>query len=282
MNREFTLPCLLATLLFVVNSSLTQAAQAAPAAKAMPTADEVMAKASSVDIGNNIQSHMIMTVTNEKGDKKVTEMAYFRKYFGGVEGETRIIMFYTAPVALKDIGYLSVDYKDPQKEDERYMGSIAMKKVRRIPSKDKRLAFMNSDFSYADMSMRDATNYSYNSIKEETLNGQKVWVIEGAPLNENEVADDGYTKSVFYVRQDNNILVRTLNYLKQGNKEKQMDVANLKKVSGYWVMGEITMVTRKTGVELSRTVLKTADIKFNQKLDDGLFSQKQLTIGLGK
>lgn len=275
MNRPLTLPCLLASL-FLFGSAYIQAAPA------MPTADEVMAKASTVDIGDNIKSHMIMTVTNEKGIKKVTEMAYFRKYFGGTDGETRIIMFYTAPAALKDIGYLSIDYKNPQKDDDRYMGSIAMKKVRHIPTKDKRLAFMNSDFSYADMSMRDASNYSYNSIKEENLNGQKVWVIEGAPLNENAVADDGYTKSVFYVRQDNNILVRTLNYLKQGNKEKQMDVTNLKKIDGYWVMGEITMVTRKSGQELSRTSLKTADIKFNQKIDDSLFTEKQLTIGLGK
>ncbi len=145
------------------------------------------------------------------------------------------------------------------------------------------LTEMDSAFKEGEEFVNDMSETQlFTLIKEENLNGQKVWVIEGAPLNENAVADDGYTKSVFYVRQDNNILVRTLNYLKQGNKEKQMDVTNLKKIDGYWVMGEITMVTRKSGQELSRTSLKTADIKFNQKIDDSLFTEKQLTIGLGK
>jgi hypothetical protein len=67
--------------------------------------------------------------------------------------------------------------------------------------------------------------------------------------------------------------------LKKGNKIKQMDVSDLSQIDGIWVMGQVAMVTRKDGVELSRTVMKSRDVKFNQPLDESFFSERQLTRG---
>ena len=91
--------------------------------------------------------------------------------------------------------------------------------------------------------------------------------------------DESYSKSIFYVRQDNYIVVRIINFLKKGNKIKQMDVSDLSQIDGIWVMGQVAMVTRKDGVELSRTVMKSRDVKFNQPLDESFFSERQLTRG---
>ncbi len=58
-----------------------------------------------------------------------------------------------------------------------------------------------------------------------------------------------------------------------------MDVSDLSQIDGIWVMGQVAMVTRKDGVELSRTVMKSRDVKFNQPLDESFFSERQLTRG---
>jgi hypothetical protein len=59
-----------------------------------------------------------------------------------------------------------------------------------------------------------------------------------------------------------------------------MDISHIEKVDGYWVFGEIRMSTRKAGKELSSTVLKTTDAKFNQSFADAFFAVEQLEIGL--
>jgi hypothetical protein len=268
-------------LLFVIGSALAQQPQALnPKQELSPK--QIMDKASDLDMGDNASSRMTMTVINPKGDQRINELVSFRKKFGfdnfGLNNsETRSVMFYIFPLTMRNVGYFSIDYKDAGKADQHWMYTPTIQKMRRIGSK--RLAIMSSDFSYADMSLHNSGDYVYNSMKEDSLDGQKVWVIEGIPADKDDEDDDGYTKSIFYVRQDNYIVVRSINFLKKGNKIKQMDVADISQIDGIWVLGQVTMVTRKDGVELSRTVMKSSDVKFNQKFDDNFFSERQLTRG---
>ena len=267
--------------LFVIGSALAQQPQALnPKQELSPK--QIMDKASDLDMGDNASSRMTMTVINPKGDQRINELVSFRKKFGfdnfGLNNsETRSVMFYIFPLTMRNVGYFSIDYKDAGKADQHWMYTPTIQKMRRIGSK--RLAIMSSDFSYADMSLHNSGDYVYNSMKEDSLDGQKVWVIEGIPADKDDEDDDGYTKSIFYVRQDNYIVVRSINFLKKGNKIKQMDVADISQIDGIWVLGQVTMVTRKDGVELSRTVMKSSDVKFNQKFDDNFFSERQLTRG---
>lgn len=272
MNYKKPVMGIIASLLLAMNPVYAQAVLK-PAA--------IMDRVNGLDMGDNASSHLTMTTINEKGEKKVTELQSFRKSLGPNKEEVRNIMFYTAPLPLKNIGFLTIDFKDPKKLDDRYMYSPALKKIKRVASQDKRMSFMNSDFSYADMTVRNSDNYIFfNSVKESTIDGQKVWVFEGSPVREEDVGDEGYAKTLFHVRQDDFILIRTINYLRKGNKEKQMDISHIEKIDGYWVFGEIKMVTRKAGKELSSTVLKTTDAKFNQPVADAFFNVEQLKIGL--
>lgn len=241
------------------------------------TPQAVMDKAADIDMGDDASSRVTMTVVDPKGAERTHELVSYRKKFEPDKSETRSIMFYTSPMTMKNVGYFSVDYKDSAKTDQHWMYTPTIQKMRRIGSK--RLAIMNSDFSYADMSVRNSGDYIYSSMKEDVLDDHKVWVIEGVPAGKEDDEEEGYAKSIFYVRQDNYIVVRTINFLKRGNKVKQMDVANISQIDGIWVLGQVTMVTRKDGVELSRTVMKSSDVKFNQKFDENFFSQRQLTHG---
>lgn len=252
--------------LFVISTALA----------AEMTPQQIMDKASDVNMGDNASSRVSMSVVSPKGDERTHELVSFRKKFEPDQSETRSIMFYTYPMTMKNVGYFSIDYKDTDKTDQHWMYTPTIQKMKRVASK--RLAFMSSDFSYADLSMHNADDYTYGAMKEEVLDGQKVWVIEGVPTVKNEEEED-YARSIFYVRQDNFIVIRSLNFLKKGNKVKQMDVSHLSQIDGIWVFGQVTMVTRKDGTELSRTIMKSSDVKFNQSFDENFFSQRQLTRG---
>jgi len=242
---------------------------------------EIMQRVNQVNLGDDVSQDVEMILINKAGKEKRKVARSFRKRFGdGPLKETRTVMFFSAPEAVAGTAFLSWDYDDPSKQDKQWLYLPRMNQSKRIAGNDKRLAFMGTDFSHADMALRNIHRYDYKILGTEKLGGQTVWVIEGVPLNQEEIAESGYTRSVLYVRQDNFIVVRAINSVKKGNKEKQLDVLGLDKIGEYWVQKEVIMETRKGDNVLSKTIMRTDNIQFDQGLDDMLFTVRSMENGL--
>jgi hypothetical protein len=139
---------------------------------------------------------------------------------------------------------------------------------------------MGSDFSYADMTRRVLDEWKYRLLKEGEVKGHKVWLVEALPVN-NTVRDRyGYLKSVLFIRQDIFMGVRAVHWLKEGKKIKYQENLGIKKIDGIWVATELHMKTTKNKVTLHRTILKYSNIRYNQDLDDALFTVRKLEKGL--
>ncbi len=96
----------------------------------------------------------------------------------------------------------------------------ALKKTKRIATSDKSGSFMGSDFTYADLTKRRLEDYSYTfnkKQKEVTIYGKKTWVIDSIPRNQEVVEETGYTRLILFVSQDNYMVVRAINFVKDGN-----------------------------------------------------------------
>ena len=64
--------------------------------------------------------------------------------------DTKKIMFFTYPGDVKGTGFLTWDYDNPRKVDDKWLYLPAMKKTRRISGKSSKTDyFMGSDFEYA-------------------------------------------------------------------------------------------------------------------------------------
>ena len=64
------------------------------------------------------------------------------------------------------------------------------------------------------------------------------------------------------------------------DRRKYLDVRTLELIDGIWVATE-THVTKKKGKDLAhKTVLKLDNVKFNQDLDDEMFSIRRMEKGL--
>jgi hypothetical protein len=59
-----------------------------------------------------------------------------------------------------------------------------------------------------------------------------------------------------------------------------MDVQELKQIEGIWVSTKMHVVKRQGKRVKHQTLLIMSDIKFNQKLDDDLFTIRRLEKGL--
>jgi hypothetical protein len=107
-----------------------------------------------------------------------------------------------------------------------------------------------------------------------------VWQIEALPRLEKEIEETGYTKSVFFVRQDNYVVVRALHWVKKGDRLKYMDVKKLVEIDGIWTPTETHMTLKKGKSTLHKTVLRIGDVQYNQELDEALFTVRRLEKGV--
>ena len=249
----------------------------APARADDPKAREIMEKVDARDDGDNMTADMQMVLIDKNGAERMREIKSFSKDKGE---DAQRLMFFLAPADVKDTSFLTYDFDQPDKDDDQWMYLPALKKTKRIASSDKTGSFMGSDFSYADMTRREVENYDYKLLEETDVDGHKTWVIEAVPKTQTIVDRYGYTKSVLFVRQDNYVVVRGVHWEKEGGKLKYLDVLKLEQIDGIWQALELTMTTKKNKQTQHKTILRWNNVKFNQTLDEEMFSVRRMEKGL--
>jgi hypothetical protein len=129
------------------------------------------------------------------------------------------------------------------------------------------------------MTERNLERYDYKLLKEDVQGGVKVWHVEGIPNSPKEIEETGYSKQIYVVRQDNDVMVRTIAWLKRGGRMKYYEVKRLEQIEGIWVATEMHMTTRKGDTTLHKTVLQLENVHFDQPMDESRFSVRQLEKG---
>lgn len=240
------------------------------------TAMEIMQKVEDRDEGDNGISEMEMILIDKRGNERIRKIKSFTKY----KGEDRHrIMFFLHPADVKGTGFLTYDYDDPKIDDDQWLYLPALRKSKRIASSDKDGSFMGSDLTYADMTSRNLEDYEYKLLKEDSVDGQPVWIIESNP-NAKAVEETGYTKSIIFVRKDNYVVIRAKHWVKDGDREKYLNVKKLEQIDGIWVSTELQVTTKKGKNTLHKTVLKFSNVKYNQKFSEDIFTVRNLEKGL--
>jgi hypothetical protein len=229
------------------------------------------------DDGDKSVQDMKMVLIDKNGSQRKRTIRSQRKDVGE---DAYSIMFFLDPADVKDTGFLTYDYDDDERDDDQWLYLPALKKTKRIASGDKSGSFMGSDFSYADMTDRPLDLYDYTLVKETELKGVPIWIVEAVPNTKKEIDETGYTKQVFFVRQDNYMVVRAKSWLKKGGRNKYMDVKKLEKIDGIWTATEMTMTTKKGKQTLHKTVLISDNVRYGQEMEDDDFTVRKLEQGL--
>ena len=236
----------------------------------------IMEKVDARDDGNTLEEDMTMILIDKNGKKRTRNLHTYGKDFGADEHK---IMFFKSPADVKNTSFLTYDYDKTSKDDDQWLYLPALKKVKRIPSSDKSSSFMGSDFSYFDMTDRDLSDYDFKLLKETKVRGKEAWMIESTPRNKKVIKESGYTKTVAIVRKDNYVVVRAINFMRNG-KKKYMDIQKLHQQSGVWLADRVTMTTKKGKRMIHKTILNFKNIKLNKSIADSMFTTRRLEKGL--
>ena len=244
-----------------------------PAVADDPVARGIMEKVDDRDDGDNYSADMRMVLIDKNGNQRVRNIQSYRKDFGE---DSHRIMFFQSPADVQGTGFLTYDYDDESQDDDQWLYLPALRKTKRIANQDKSGSFMGSDFNFSDMTSRNLEDYDFKLLQETTLNEHKLWVIEALPRSEEIIDETGYKRAMLLVRQDNYVVVRGIYWTDQGNKQKYMDMTGLEVIDGIWTPTEMTMTTKRGKQVRHKTVLNFSNIRYNQPLDENLFTIRRL------
>jgi hypothetical protein len=140
--------------------------------------------------GSSISS-TTMILRNAEGDENIRKLEM--KKLEGEDGDKSLLIF-LYPNDLKDTKLLS--YEVIGGDDKQWLYLPAIKRVKRISSRNKSGSFMASEFSYEDISSQNYKNYTYSGeaevINKEGIECFKILRIPKDPHS-------GYSKQIIYV-----------------------------------------------------------------------------------
>jgi hypothetical protein len=257
--------------------ALLALAGAPEAARAEPlTGQQIMDRVDNRNDGDRAVQDLNMLLIDQNGSTRSRRMRMWRRDLGK---DVQSILFFLTPPDVEDTGLLTYDYDDPERDDDQWLYLPALKKTKRIATGDKSGSFMGADFSYADMTERNLAHYDYELLEETEEGGVKLWQVEAIPNTPKEIEQTGYTRMIHTVRQDNDVVVRTIAWLQRGGRVKYYEVKKLEQIEGIWVPTQMEMTTRKGETTLHKTVLDLENVHFDQPMDESRFSVRQLEKG---
>ena len=200
---------------------------ASAVAAADPAPKQIMENASTARVLDGSEAVMSLTIVNEKGQKRVRDIAMASKTFDGGKTEKRVFKF-LSPADVKGTGVLIFDYET--KDDDMWIYLPALRKTRRIVSSDKSKAFMGSEFSNADMNTPILDNYKLKTLGSEKVDGVDCYKVEALPKNDKVADEEGYSKKIVWVGKTDFMIRKSVFYDLDGELLKELTVKKIQLV----------------------------------------------------
>lgn len=172
------------TALFIVVATLANA----------QTGREIAQRVKDRPDGDTRYAEMQLTLVKKNGNQRERKMVSWAMDEGK---DTKKIMFFTYPGDVKGTGFLTWDYDETGKDDDKWLYLPAMKKTRRISGASSKIDyFMGTDFTYDDMGGRNVDEDTHTLLREEMRDGHLCWVVESIPVDTREI----YSRKVSWIR----------------------------------------------------------------------------------
>lgn len=172
--------------LTVVNSAFAET----PEEKGFAIAKE--RKQRDIGWGNSAQTSK-MILRNAQGEESIRELR-IKSLEISDDGDKSLTVF-DKPADVKGTAFLSFSHVTTP--DDQWLYLPALKRVKRISSRNKSGPFMGSEFSYEDLSSFELEKYTFKYLRDDVVNGIPVFVIESNPVDKYS----GYSKQIRWIHQ---------------------------------------------------------------------------------
>lgn len=261
--KRFISICILIITIALLLFSMNAEAQS-PEEKGLANAK----KADELDKGfGDSTSSMTMTLRNKHGQESIRRI---RGKTLEVEGDgDKSLSIFDNPKDVKGTAFLNFTHKVG--DDDQWLYLPALKRVKRISSRNKSGSFMGSEFAYEDISSQEVEKYTYKWIRDEVYEGQECFVGESYPVDKK---NSGYTRLLSWMDKMEYRTLKVEYYDRKNSHLKTLTFTGYKQYLGeYWRADEMEMVNHLNG---KSTRLVFSDYKFRTGLTDKDFNKNSL------
>lgn len=146
--------------------------------------------------------------------------------------------------------------------DDQWLYLPALKRIKRISSRNKSGPFMGSEFAYEDLSSFEIGKYQFDYLKDDVLSGTETYVVQQIPVDKNS----GYTKQLVWLDKREYRPMKTEFYDRKGSLLKTLTFLDYHLyLNKYWRAHKMVMVNHQTG---KSTELNTSELSFLTGLKD--------------
>ena len=228
---------------------------------------EIAQAAKDFDKGfTDFTANMTMTLKNRAGE---TSLRFIRIRTLEVDGDgDKSLSIFDQPADVKGTAMLT--YTHGLKPDDQWLYLPALKKVKRISSRNKSGPFMGSTFAFEDLGSQEVEKYSYKYLRDEPCGEWSCYVIERYPAYEHS----GYTRQIVWVDNQGYRMVKAEYYDRKKALLKTMVAGDFQQFLGhYWRPGTMDMVNHQSG---KSTLLEWSDYQFKTGLSERDFRSQTL------
>lgn len=228
---------------------------------------EIATAARAYDRGfSDFTADMVMTLKNKTGE---TSTRNIRIKTLEVEGDgDRSLSIFDEPRDVKGTAMLT--YSHGLEPDDQWLYLPALKKVKRINSRNKSGPFMGSTFAFEDLGSQEIEKYTYSLKGEEACGDWQCYVIERIPAYKHS----GYTRQVAWIDKEGYRIVKAEYYDRKKALLKTLVGSDFQQFLGhYWRPGTMEMVNHQNG---KSTLLEWKNYQFKTGLSDRDFRSQAL------
>jgi len=211
-------------------------------------------------------ANMKMTLRNRAGKESIRNVRLKNLEVSG-DGDKSLSIF-DEPADVK--GTTSLTWSHSTKPDEQWLYLPALKRVKRISSKNKSGPFMGSEFAFEDIGSQEVDKYTYKYLRDENLGSTPTFVTERYPTDKNS----GYTKQIAWIEQDRYLALKVEYYDRKGTLLKTLTSSDYQQYLGkYWRPATLEMINNQSG---KSTTLEFSNYEFQTGLKSRDFSKNAL------
>ena len=154
--------------------------------------------------------------------------------------------------------------------DDQWLYLPALRRVKRISSKNQSGPFMGSEFAFEDLGSQEIEKYAYKYLRDEACGeGLECFVSERYPEYENS----GYSRQVTWIDKAEYRPLKIEFYDRKNSLLKTLVFRGYKEYQGYWRADQFRMENHQNG---KKTILNWHDYDFGMDLNERDFNQNAL------
>ncbi len=228
---------------------------------------EIAMEADRRDTGfHDSTASMRMLLRNRQGEESTRDIRV--KTLEQKNDGDKSLTIFDRPADVKGTAFLSFTHKSGP--DDQWLYLPALKRIKRISSRNRSGPFMGSEFAYEDLSSQEVEKYTYRYLRDEQYKGMDCFVIERDPVD----PYSGYTRQVVWIDKAEYRPQKIDYYDRKNSLLKTLTFDDYQQFLGqYWRAHDMYMVNHQTG---KSTRLTWSNYRFRTGLTDRDFDRNSL------